>query len=579
MGILDQNVDYSYLNSIGRTPQEVPVEQTDLVTTENKPYDQTKIDNLFFNTENPTVSGGVPLDKGGRPAVKYDNADFFPTRPDAVQQGGGFFTTIAPSGALFPFAAVLKGQQERQMQRDALVKASKIDYSIGSLKNLEANNNFQPKYINSVTSIANKLKNEGVPSSQILNHPEMVAYQKTMKDAVDNYNTYYTEAQTFLNDPKASKNTRESAFNIVNNTNKIFSSPNVSPDEMVKGWETVTENYANLVKGIDATKIIQTDQEHAKKVQGTLQQYIFDAKKSNTDIKVWDNNTLSGLFLKYDDKGNIVQDEDGKKNHIIALYQTETGLEFKKKADGSLELDKNGMPVLDDQDSYNQIFSKGKLPFDKFYNEAKDGYNTIATSALETIDNYNREYYKEQNKLKKEEFTIPTEHKVSLNIGNNNVEYDQAVSFTPDNISIIKSGTLVTDQKTGKQEKWETDKTAFITGVLFGKKSKTGKQGSYVKITPAKQVIVTETKINTDGTEEQVPVKDIQGNYITKEVADYDNTKIINLEEVKSLLPQQTVDGRRINFDKEMQGLIKGNVSAKAQNEKGDNTITTFDDM
>lgn len=560
------------MNNIPRQPQDVPVEQTDLVTANNKPYDRTKIDNLFANTENPSVTGGVPLDRVGRPAVNYDNADFFPTRPDAVQQGSGFFTTIAPTGALFPFAAVLKGQQEQQMQRDALVKASKIDYAIGSLKNLEANNNFKPKYVNNVISIANELKNEGIPSAQIPNHPKMVTFQETMKDAIKNYNSYYTEAQAFINDPNSSKSTRENAFAIVNNTAKIFSKPNQSPDEMVDDWKKVTESYSKFITGVDATKIIQDDQKAAKDAQGTLQQYIADAKKSNSDIKVWDNNTLSGLFLKQDDKGNIVQDEEAKKNHIFSLYQDKTKLSFKKKDDGNLDLDKNGMPVLEDTE-YNKIFSKGYQSFNEFYNEAKDGYNTIAKNSLEKIDNYNREYEKIRLDEEKQQFTIPTEHDVSLNIGDKNVEYGQAVSFTPDKPSVIKSGTLVTDQRTGKQEMWQTDKTAFVTGVLFEKKSSTGKQASYVKITPSKKIEVTENIIDpTTQVVKTVPKLDTEGNKIYKNVADYENTKIINLEDAKSLLPQQTVNGRRIKFDKETQGLIDNNKSVLSQTTKTNKT-------
>lgn len=149
--ILDQNVDIS--NVIEETNAKKSAASAPLLNTKETNVSQKERPRLNTDLGNLlTGQSSVPLDRGGSPAVNYSNEDFYQTTNMPAVTGSGFFTTIAPTGALFPYAALMKMNQERDMA-SAAVRAKKDldntwDFQLDAVNQPIINDKLQNTYFN-----------------------------------------------------------------------------------------------------------------------------------------------------------------------------------------------------------------------------------------------------------------------------------------------------------------------------------------------------------------------------------------------------------------------------------------------
>ena len=295
--------------------------------------------------------------------AEVSNADFYPTHNEPVQQGGGMFTTIAPTASLFPYAAMIKMRNENDRINSVLSAKQKSEnewnFKLGSINDPTAQSRMLDLYSNvySQTKEAQQAKygNDWVYYTK--NDPEIMSRFNKLNSIISGYNENLLLAKTTLepddkddktySDPKAKKY----AYELRSDSNDIMSLLSSDPKDVEKWYNSISEGRKYLIRQKDSVPIIKEAVENANRSVGEFDEVVKNAGGLNSvnydDIATFTHkNPFYKLTEDKDGNKHLSYDEKGEENYFMKYLETASGNTYKKDDNGYVK-DKNGDIVLD----------------------------------------------------------------------------------------------------------------------------------------------------------------------------------------------------------------------------------------
>ena len=397
MSYLDQNTDI---------PVPTETTQPNVDTVDNTAKMPSETPSMTAQMEN--FMNEQKMNRPYRGNAEVSNADFYPTHNEPVQQGGGMFTTIAPTASLFPFAAVAKMQDENNRINSVLSAKQKAanewNFKLSSIDQPEINSKFTDLY----TNLYNQTKSEQQTIwgndwvSHVKNDPSIMSRFTKLNDIAKSFNEDLALA-TSVEDQK-----KENPFYIDDRTKKrseelrgaydnIMSGTSEDPKDIDKWWKIIKDNRQELLKQKDVPTELKAADDLAKVGLSKVEENLKDYKNQYGNIA---NDALQNIihespFLKVNNKGEVEFNEQGADNFLMDWRKTATGNEYEKDNDGNY-IKKDGKYVLKNGSDDRYIDPETWIRM------GKAGIENSMTSTIQTMNNDYVAIHKENREANKE---------------------------------------------------------------------------------------------------------------------------------------------------------------------------------